>query len=92
MKVDFNKCRVFDGKNYIYLSTTENSILKLLYDNKDKILTYEEIAKSIYPGIYDDQMKITIRKHISNLKKKIGKYIKIRNVRPTGYIIEEDIL
>ena len=55
-------------------------------------LSYEEIAKSIYPGIYDDQMKITIRKHISNLKKKIGKDIKIRNVRPTGYIIEEDIL
>ena len=92
MKVDFNKCRVFDGKKFIYLSTTENSILKLLYDNKDYVLTYEEIAKSIYPGIYDDQMKITIRKHISNLKKKIGKDIKIRNVRPTGYIIEEDIL
>lgn len=91
MKVDFNKCRVFDGENFIYLSATENSILKLLCDNKDKVLTYEEIAKGVYPGIYDAQMKITIRKHVSNLKKKVGKNIKIRTIRPIGYIVEEDI-
>lgn len=91
MKIDFEEHRIILENQTIYLTVSENIILKLLYENKNKVIKYEEITNKIYGMNIDEGFKNVIRKQISLLNKKIGKYIKIKNVRGVGYIIEEDL-
>lgn len=91
MKIDYKEYRILTDKETIYLTRTQNNILQLLYNNKNNIVTYEDIAKEIYNSKYDDLLKNLIKKHISILRKKISKYIEIKTVRDIGYIIEEDL-
>lgn len=90
MKIDFEGHRIILENKTIYLTTTENIIFKLLYENKNKVLKYEEIMLKTYKMNIDESLKKALTKNISILNKKIGKYIKIKNIREVGYIIEED--
>lgn len=90
MKIDFEGHRIVLENETIYLTTSENIILKLLYENRNKVVKYEEIINEIYKTNIDEGLKNSTRKNISILNKKIGKYIKIKNVRGVGYIIEEE--
>lgn len=91
MKLEFDECRILLDNKSIYLTNIENIILKLLFNNKGKVVKYEEIALKIYNLNIDAGLKSTIRKHISLLRKKIGKNIEIKTIREVGYIIEEDL-
>lgn len=83
--------RVIINDKIIYLSITENKILNLLFNNKGKIITYDELAEEIYYNKCDKYYKKAIRKHMALLRKKVGQYIKIKTVREVGYIVEEEL-
>ncbi len=89
MIIDFGGCRILTNNEIIYLTPIQSKILNLLYDNRDKVIKQEEIIKEVYGLKADDGLKNTVRKHISLLNKKIGKYMKIKNIRGAGYILEE---
>lgn len=91
MKIDFEGHRIILENKTIHLTTTENIIFKLLYENKNKVVKYEEIIMNTYKMNIDESLKRALTKNISILNKKIGKYIRIKNVREVGYIIEEDL-
>lgn len=92
MTIDFEQYRILLNDNKtIYLTKTEKTILELLFNNKKKIVKYEEIIPKIYETNVDEGLKNALRKNISLLNKKINKYIKIKNIRNVGYIIEEDL-
>lgn len=91
MTIDFEGHRILIDKEIVYLITIQSNILNLLYKKKNNVVTYEEIISKIYNTDTDDGLKNTIRKHISLLNKKIGKYITIKNIRDVGYVIEEDL-
>lgn len=93
MEINFDKHRIVaDGKR-INLTKKENEILQLLYDNKDKVVTYNEISEKVYGAPIDKYILNSLLKQICLLKKKIREYITIQNIGKTGYIIEnEDIL
>lgn len=90
MKIDFESHRIILENKIIYLTIFENTILKLLYENRNKVVKYEKIISEIYKTNIDEGLKNATRKNISILNKKIDKYIKIKNVRGVGYIIEEE--
>lgn len=90
MKIDFETHRLLTEDKIIYLTNIQNKILKLFYNNKDKVLKYEILAKEIYGIECDYDLKKLIRKQISLLNKKVHKYIKIRNIKDVGYVIEEE--
>ncbi len=92
MKIDFESHRIILENQIIYLTAIQNDILKLLHTNKGKIVKYETIAQKIYGIQCDLTLKVLIRKQISLLNKKIGEYIKIRNIKKVGYIIEEELI
>lgn len=91
MTIDFNGHRILTDKETIYLTKIQNIILKLLYNNKNNVVKREEIIKEIYNLPVDNELKSVIRKHISLLNKKIGKYITIKSIRDAGYILEVKI-
>lgn len=91
MRIDFEGHRILLNKETLYLTQMENNILKILYKRKGKVVKYDEISKKIYKVNVDEYLKDNIKKHISLLNKKISKYIKIKNIRNIGYIIEEDL-
>lgn len=91
MTIDFEGRKILVDEEVIYLTVIQNDILILLYKHKNNVVKYEEIIRKIYDLDTDDGLKTTIRKHISLLNKKIGKYITIKNVRNEGYIIEEEL-
>lgn len=90
MKIDFETHRLLIEDKTIYLTNIQNEILRLFYNSKDKVLKYETLAKEIYGIKCDSDLKKLIRKQISLLNKKVHKYIKIRNIKDVGYIIEEE--
>lgn len=88
---DFNTHRVLTNEKTIYLTTMQNDILKLLYEHKNNVVKYEEIIEKIYNLNADKTLKLSVIKHIALLNKKLTGYIKIKNIRDVGYIIEEDL-
>ncbi len=93
MIIDFKGYRVILKDKTIYLTKININIFELLYKNKNKVVTYNEIIYKIYKTEPDEYLKSSIRQHISLLKKKLNKYITIKNIYNTGYImiIEEDL-
>lgn len=92
MKIDFETHRFLTENETIYLTNIQNRILKLFYNSEDKVLKYETLAKEIYGIKCDSDLKKLIRKQISLLNKKVNKYIKIKNIKDVGYIIEEELV
>ena len=91
MKIDFEGHRILLDNETIYLTKKQNAILELLYSSTNQLITYKDIAEKVYQTDYDIFLKNLIRKHISLLRKKIGKNIEIKTIREVGYIIEEDL-
>lgn len=87
--VDFKGHRVMLKDKTIWLTNTQNNILEIIYNNKNRVVTYEEIVKEIYSTECDNSLISLIRRHITSLRKKINRYINIKTVRGVGYIIEE---
>ena len=90
MKIDFETHRLLTEDKIIYLTNIHNKMLKLFYNSKDKVLKYEILSKEIYGIECDSDLKKLIRKQVSLLNKKVNKYIKIKNIKDVGYIIEEE--
>lgn len=88
MEINFNEHRIIVGDKTIWLTKIENTILELLYINKENVVSYQDIAKAIYQLELDEMLKRLISKHISVLRKKVNQYIEIKNVRDVGYVME----
>ena len=91
MIIDFEGHRIYIKDEIIYLTTKESEILELIYNNREKVITYQEITNKIYKINCDKSLKNLIRKYISQIRKKVNKYIKIKTIRDVGYIIEEEL-
>lgn len=92
MKIDVAGHRIIIQKETIWLTKIESNILKLLYEQKDSVITYQDIADKIYQVEADELLKGLIRKHIALLRKKIKDHITIKTVKGVGYILEEEAI
>ena len=83
---DFKNLQLQRGEESLNLSPKEAMLLKLLLQNRDKIVTKEMIEEYLWnpsENISDG----AIRVYINNLKKIVGKE-KIKNIRGIGYKFE----
>lgn len=72
LKVDFNKRIVTIDDKEIHLTPIEFKILKLLIDNKGKVLTHSYIQKQIWGYDSDDEFQ-SLRVFMATLRRKIEK-------------------
>lgn len=79
---------ISDGENVV-LTSKEFSILKLLFENKGKIITRERIIRLLW-GYDSDVDERIVDTHIKNLRKALKNNAKlVKTIRSRGYILEE---
>lgn len=77
-----------EGKT-VTLTSKEFSILKLLFENKGRIITRDKIIRCLW-GYDSDVDERIVDTHIKNLRKALGENAKlVKTVRSRGYILEE---
>lgn len=89
LTLDSNRkiARLFDKR--LSLSRKQFAFLEILMRNSGTVVSRGRIVEYVWESEADPKSN-TIDTHISNLRKKLGKYGKlIRNVQGQGYILEE---
>lgn len=84
-----NNGKVISGGENIALTSKEFSILKLLFENKGKIITRDRIIHMLW-GYDADVDERIVDTHIKNLRKALKNNAKlVKTIRSRGYILEE---
>lgn len=85
-KFNYESCEIeFDDGNIINLSNQETELFNILYNNKGKVMSIEELNKMLY----GDEGKINTTKIlIFRLRQRLDGKIKIRTVYSKGYILK----
>lgn len=84
-----NNGKVISGANEIELTSKEYSILRILFENKGRIINREMIVRKLWGYDCDIDERI-VDSHIKNLRKALGENAKlIKTVRARGYILED---
>lgn len=81
----FNSSFVHTNKHTTKLTTKENKLLTYLFENKDKIVSYDEIEDYIWGDM--ELHRNTLTSMISNIKKKAKNRMFIKNYSNQGYKI-----
>lgn len=89
ISLNTNKVKVFCNNEEITLTHKEYEILKLLLENKGRVVTRERLINTIW-GYDNTKDERVLDSHIKNLRKALGKYGKqIKTVIRRGYTIGE---
>ncbi len=89
LTLNANNGKVLSGGNAVTLTSKEFSILKLLFENKGRIITRDKIIRCLW-GYDSDVDERIVDTHIKNLRKALGENAKlVKTVRSRGYILEE---
>lgn len=84
-----NNGKVMSDGEKVALTSKEFSILKLLFENKGKIITRERIIRMLW-GYDSDVDERIVDTHIKNLRKALKNNAKlVKTIRSRGYILEE---
>ena len=86
--LDPNSGKVISDDRELSLTAKEYAVLKILLENKGKIITRDRLICSLwgYDSVIDER---NIDTHIKNLRKELGeKAYLIRTVRGRGYVME----
>ena len=84
-----NNGKVLSNGKDVSLTSKEFSILRILFENKNKIISRDAIIRMLW-GYESDVDERIVDTHIKNLRKAIGENAKlIKTVRSRGYIMEE---
>ena len=84
-----NNGKVMSDGERVALTSKEFSILKLLFENKGKIITRERIIRMLW-GYDSDVDERIVDTHIKNLRKALKNNAKlVKTIRSRGYILEE---
>ena len=79
--------QVYKASQEVELSSTEYTILENLLLKKGRVMTRDQLAKSLY-GWDDNLDSNALDVHIHNLRKKLGKDF-ITTIRGVGYIVKD---
>jgi len=85
-KFDFDKLKIYRGKEVIEITKKEKKILKLFLANIDKVIPFEELNDKIWNS---EALNNTIVASVSRIKKKLN-LDNLENIRNVGYILKSD--
>lgn len=89
LKLNPNNGKVISGQVEVNLTSKEFAVLKILLENKNKVISRDNLIRNLW-GYDSDVDERIVDTHIKNLRKAIGDNAKfIKTVRSRGYIVEE---
>lgn len=90
IKIDVNLAKVYKGNEEIFLTSLEYKILLMLFSNKDRLITREELLDKIWDiaGNFVNDNTLTV--YIKRIREKLGDDSIIQTVRGLGYRLENE--
>ncbi len=83
---DFDRYTVFNGMEQIILTTKEIELVKVLYENKGKVVDRQQLLNQLFGEDYF-ALDRTIDTHVKNIRKKLDSNF-ISTVKGVGYKID----
>ncbi len=91
LRIDFAARQVTVDNNPIELTAIEFDLLKILAENRGRVLTREQLLESVWGGSYYGEMRV-VDVHLGHVRKKLGRDDLIATVRGVGYRFEDEVL
>ena len=89
VRIVYREHNVYDGNKRILLTPREYDLICYFIENKEQVLSREQILESVWGIDYDGDMR-TVDTHVKCLRYKIPSLKrKLRTIRKSGYILEE---
>ena len=90
IKIDVKLEKVYKGNEEIFLTSLEYKILLMLFSNKDRLITREELLDKIWDiaGNFVNDNTLTV--YIKRIREKLGDDSIIQTVRGLGYRLENE--
>lgn len=95
LEIDPAHRKVYCDGQEVNLTAKEYALLCLLVANKGRVLTYDQIYRTVWKEEAFGNANNAIACHVYNLREKVGKilqegYLSIRCIREVGYCLETD--
>jgi two-component system alkaline phosphatase synthesis response regulator PhoP len=91
VRVDSAARQVTVDENPIELTAIEFDLLKILAENRGRVLTREQLLEKVWGGSYYGEMRV-VDVHLGHVRKKLGRDDLIATVRGVGYRFEDEVL
>ena len=91
VRIDIAARQVSVDDNLIDLTAIEFDLLKILAENRGRVLTREQLLEKVWGGSYYGEMRV-VDVHLGHVRKKLGSDDLIATVRGVGYRFEDEVL
>ena len=75
----------------VELTAIEFDLLKILAENRGRVLTREQLLEKVWGGTYYGETRV-VDVHLGHIRKKLGREDLISTIRGVGYRFEDEIL
>lgn len=91
VRIDSAARQVTIEENPVELTAIEFDLLKILAENRGRVLSREQLLESVWGGSYYGEMRV-VDVHLGHVRKKLGHDDLIATVRGVGYRFEDEVL
>jgi two-component system alkaline phosphatase synthesis response regulator PhoP len=91
IRIDVAARQVTVDDNPIELTAIEFDLLRVLAENRGRVLTREQLLEKVWGGSYYGEMRV-VDVHLGHVRKKLGRNDLIATVRGVGYRFEDEVL
>jgi two-component system alkaline phosphatase synthesis response regulator PhoP len=91
VRIDTAARQVTVDENPVELTAIEFDLLKILAENRGRVLTREQLLEKVWGGSYYGEMRV-VDVHLGHVRKKLGQEDLIATVRGVGYRFEDEVL
>lgn len=91
LRLDVGARTVSVDDKTIELTTIEFDLLKVLAENRGRVVTREQLLEKVWGGEYFGEMRV-VDVHLGHVRQKIGREDLINTVRGVGYRFEDEPL
>lgn len=91
MRMDLDARQVAVDDQLIDLTTSEFDLLRVLAENRGRVLTREQLLERVWGGSYFGEMRV-VDVHLGHVRQKLGNPDFIVTVRGVGYRFDDEPL
>jgi len=91
VRIDAGARQVTVDERLVELTAVEFDLLKVLAENRGRVLTREQLLETVWGGAYFGEMRV-VDVHLGHIRQKLGSDGLIATVRGVGYRFEDETL